>query len=369
MHSSSPGRVGTPETLDAGVVELAAAATSGGPPPPGRVTRANGAPGGNGTMGAVTAGTRSSISPYAVFDRDSWRALAAGSRLPLDESGLRALATLGDRIDLDEVATVYLPLARLLSLHVTASRRLWAAQSAFLGDTTAKVPFVIAVAGSVAGGKSTTARLLQTLLAATREAPRVDLVTTDGFLLPNAVLESRGILGRKGFPESYDRRALLRFLADVKSGKPEVSAPLYSHLSYDVLPGERQVVDSPDVLVLEGLNVLQAGSRPDGQVPEVSLSDFFDFSVYVDASEQDISRWYVERFLALRRTAFSDTGAYFHRFAELTDEEATEIALGIWAAVNEPNLRLNIAPTRSRARLVLQKAADHSVRRVLLRKL
>jgi type I pantothenate kinase len=317
----------------------------------------------------VTVGTRHSFSPYAVFDRASWRALAEGTRLPLDETELRNLATLGDRIDLDEVATVYLPLAELLSLHVTASRRLWAAQSEFLGNTTAKVPFVIAVAGSVAVGKSTTARLLQALLAAAPDTPRVDLVTTDGFLLPNATLEARGLLGRKGFPESYDRRALLRFLADVKSGRPEVSAPLYSHLSYDVLRDERQVVDSPDVLVLEGLNVLQAGGRADGRVPEVFLSDFFDFSVYVDAAESDISRWYVERFLALRRTAFSDTAAYFHRFADLTDDQATETARGIWAAVNEPNLRLNIAPTRSRARLVLQKAADHSVRRVLLRKL
>jgi type I pantothenate kinase len=228
---------------------------------------------------------------------------------------------------------------------------------------------VIAVAGSVAVGKSTTARLLQALLAAAPDTPRVDLVTTDGFLLPNAVLESRGLLDRKGFPESYDRRALLRFMADVKSGRPEVSAPLYSHTSYDVLPGERQRVDSPDVLVLEGLNVLQAGGGADGRVPEVFLSDFFDFSVYVDAAEHDISQWYVERFLALRRTAFSDTAAYFHRFADLTDEEATSTARGIWSAVNEPNLRLNIAPTRSRARLVLQKAADHSVRRVLLRKL
>ena len=320
-------------------------------------------------MDAVTSETRSSVSPYAVFDRASWRALAAGSRLPLDEAELRALATFGDRIDLDEVATVYLPLAELLDLHVAASRRLWAAQAEFLGNTTAKVPFVIAVAGSVAVGKSTTARLLQTLLTAAPGSPRVELVTTDGFLLPNAALESRGLLGRKGFPESYDRRALIRFLADVKSGKPEVSAPLYSHLSYDVLAGERQVVDSPDVLVLEGLNVLQAGGRPDGRVPEVFLSDFFDFSVYVDAAESDISRWYVERFLALRRTAFSDSSAYFHRFADLTDEEATATARGIWSAVNEPNLRLNIAPTRSRARLVLQKAPDHTVRRVLLRKL
>ncbi|MDP5183356.1 type I pantothenate kinase [Blastococcus sp. BMG 814] len=320
-------------------------------------------------MGPVTAGTRGSISPYAVFDRDSWRALAAGSSLPLDAAELEELASLGDRIDLDEVATVYLPLARLLSLHVTASRRLWAAQSEFLGDTTAKVPFVIAVAGSVAVGKSTTARLLQTLLAATPGVPRVDLVTTDGFLLPNAVLEERGLLGRKGFPESYDRRALLRFLADVKSGREEVFAPVYDHQSYDIVPGRVQAVDRPDILVLEGLNVLQAGRRSDGAAPDIFLSDFFDFSVYVDAAEADIQRWYVERFLALRRTAFQDTTAYFHRFAALTDDQARETALDIWSAVNGPNLRDNIAPTRSRARLVLQKSADHSVRRVLLRKL
>jgi type I pantothenate kinase len=317
----------------------------------------------------VTAGNRAQVSPFTAFDRETWRALAAGTELPLDDADLRGMATLGDRIDLDEVATVYLPLARLLQLHVTASRRLWAAQTEFLHARTAKVPFVIAVAGSVAVGKSTTARLLRVLLAAAPDTPRVDLVTTDGFLLPNAELERRGLLGRKGFPESYDRRALLRFLADVKSGRPEVSAPLYSHLSYDVLADHRQVVDSPDVLVLEGLNVLQAGGGIDSRVPEVFLSDFIDFSVYVDANEQDIAQWYVERFLALRRTAFQDTGTYFHRFAGLTDEEATATARGIWTAVNEPNLRLNIAPTRSRARLVLQKAADHSVRRVLLRKL
>jgi len=320
-------------------------------------------------MCTVTAGTRTQYSPYAVFDRESWRALASGSALPLDEAGLRALASLGDRIDLGEVATVYLPLARLLALHVAASRRLWAAQSEFLGDTTAKVPFVIAVAGSVAVGKSTTARLLQTLLAAGPDGLRVDLVTTDGFLYPNAVLEARGILDRKGFPESYDRRRLVRFLADVKSGRAQVDAPVYSHLSYDIVPDARQVVDRPDILVVEGLNVLQAGRRADGTVPEVFLSDFFDFSVYVDASEADIRQWYVERFLTLRRTAFSDEEAYFHRFAGLSDEQAQETALAIWAQVNGPNLRDNIAPTRSRARLVLQKTGDHKVRRVLLRKL
>jgi type I pantothenate kinase len=320
-------------------------------------------------MGTVTAGTRPSISPYAAFDRDAWRALAGARTLPLDEADLRALRSLGDRIDLDEVATVYLPLAELLNLHVTASQRLWAAQNRFLGDTTGKVPYVIAVAGSVAVGKSTTARLLQTLLATAPGSPRVDLVTTDGFLWPNAVLEARGLMARKGFPESYDRRALIRFLADVKSGRGEVRAPVYSHQSYDVLAGERQVVYRPDVLVVEGLNVLQAGRRDDGRVPEVFLSDFFDFSVYVDAAEADVQQWYVERFLALRRTAFADTSAYFHRYAGLSDDDARATALSIWAAVNGPNLRQNIAPTRSRARLVLQKSADHSVRRILLRKL
>ncbi len=317
----------------------------------------------------MTAGTHERVSPWAAFDRDSWRALAEGAELPLDAAGLEALASLGDRIDLDEVATVYLPLAELLALHAAAGRRLWAAQSAFLGDTTAKVPFVLAVAGSVAVGKSTTARLLQSLLAAGPGSPRVSLVTTDGFLLPNAALEARGLLGRKGFPESYDRRALLRFLAEVKSGRAEVAAPVYDHQAYDIVPGAVQVVDRPDILVLEGLNVLQAGGRPDGTAPEVFLSDYFDFSVYVDAAESDIQRWYVDRFLALRRTAFADASAYFHRFASLTDAQARATALGIWSAVNGPNLRRNIAPTRSRARLVLQKSADHSVRRVLLRKL
>ena len=317
----------------------------------------------------MTAGTRAQVSPWAVFDRDSWRALSAGSELPLDATELAALASLGDRIDLDEVATVYLPLAELLGLHVAASRRLWAAQREFLGDATAKVPFVVAVAGSVAVGKSTTARLLQSLLAAGPGSPRVSLVTTDGFLLPNATLEARGLLGRKGFPESYDRRALVRFLAEVKSGRAEVAAPVYDHQAYDIVPGAAQVVDRPDILVLEGLNVLQAGRRVDGTTPEVFLSDYFDFSVYVDAAEADIQRWYVDRFLALRRTAFQDASAYFHRFAGLTDDQARTTAMGIWDAVNGPNLRTNIAPTRSRARLVLQKSADHSVRRVLLRKL
>jgi type I pantothenate kinase len=315
----------------------------------------------------VTVGPRSSISPYAVFDRASWRALAEGTRLPLDEEELRGLATLGDRIDLDEVATVYLPLAELLSLHVTASRRLWAAQSEFLGNSTAKVPFVIAVAGSVAVGKSTTARLLRTLLAASAGSPRVDLVTTDGFLHPNAVLEARGLLGRKGFPESYDVRSLIQFMSDVKEAKGAVHAPVYSHQAYDIVAGDFQVVDKPDIVIVEGLNVLQTASA--SGPARVFVSDFFDFSIYVDADEQAIEGWYIARFQALRETVFRDPRSYFHRYASLTDEAAVATAQEIWRAINGVNLRENIKPTRERARLVLEKGPDHAVRRVRLRRL
>ena len=309
------------------------------------------------------------VSPWAAFDRASWRALAAGAELPLDEAGLDALASLGDRIDLDEVATVYLPLAELLGLHVAAGRRLWAAQSAFLGDTTAKVPFVIAVAGSVAVGKSTTARLLQSLLAAGPGSPGCRLVTTDGFLLPNAVLEERGLLGRKGFPESYDRRALLRFLAAVKSGarrgrRAGVRPPGLRHRAGRPPGGGPARHPRPG-----GPNVLQAGGRPDGTAPEVFLSDFFDFSVYVDAAEADIQRWYVDRFLALRRTAFADAIGVLppvrrpHRRAG-RDDGAGHLDGGQRPEPAEQHRAHPVA-----ARLVLQKSADHSVRRVLLRKL
>ena len=320
-------------------------------------------------MTDLPAPTASSPSAYVAIDRDRWSALRATTPLTLDDDDLARLRGLGDMIDLAEVEEVYLPLSRLLSLQVTAAHERHHATSTFLGEASAAVPFVIGVAGSVAVGKSTTSRVLRELLARWPHHPRVELVTTDGFLLPNAELDRRGILARKGFPESYDQQALLRFLAAVKSGAAEVLAPVYSHLGYDVVPGESIVVRRPDILVVEGLNVLQPPRpRPDGRT-RMSVSDYFDFSVYVDAATADVRRWYVERFLRLRRTAFADPASYFRRYASLSDETARETALQIWAEVNEPNLVQNILPTRGRATLVLEKGADHAVRRVRLRRL
>jgi type I pantothenate kinase len=308
-------------------------------------------------------------SPYVAIDRERWSSLRDTAPLTLDDEDLARLRGLGEPIDLTEVEEVYLPLSRLLSLQVTAAHERHRATSTFLGEGSARVPFVIGVAGSVAVGKSTTSRVLRELLARWPHHPQVELVTTDGFLLPNAELERRGILARKGFPESYDQRALLRFLAAVKSGAPEVVAPLYSHLAYDVVPGGTIEVRSPDILVVEGLNVLQPPRpRADGR-SRMSVSDYFDFSVYVDAATVDVRRWYVERFLRLRRTAFADPASYFRRYASLSDEAARETALSIWAEVNGPNLVQNILPTRGRATLVLEKGPDHAVRRVRLRKL
>lgn len=310
-----------------------------------------------------------SPSPFVTFDRASWRSLAASTPLPLAPEEITRLRGLGDTVDTDEVATVYLPLSRLLNLYVATVQGLWSAQSRFLGSGEAKVPFVIAVAGSVAVGKSTTARILQALLSRWPDHPMVELVTTDGFLYSNEVLSARGLLHRKGFPETYDQRRLVRFLSEVKSGAASVVAPMYSHLLYDVVSGPGIPIESPDILILEGLNVLQSRARADGRLPGVFLSDFFDFSVFVDAAEGDIRRWYVERFLALCSTAFQDEKSYFHRYARLNEAEAVATAEAIWAGVNAPNLVQNIAPTRSRAKLILHKAADHSVRKVLLRKL
>jgi type I pantothenate kinase len=308
-------------------------------------------------------------SPFVELDRTAWSRLRENTPLTLTESDLRRVRGLGDRIDLSEVEEVFLPLSRLIDLYVAGTERLHGATSTFLGEAPARTPFVIGIAGSVAVGKSTTARILRELLTRWPETPQVELVTTDGFLLPNAELLRRGILHRKGFPESYDRRRLLRFVTDVKSGVAEVRAPVYSHLTYDIVPSEEVVVRSPDVLIVEGLNVLQpARPRADGR-QGVAVSDFFDFSIYVDARTDDVRSWYVKRFLRLRETAFSDPESYFHQYASLSDQQAVERAEQIWRDINEVNLVQNVLPTRPRATLVLSKGADHSVRRVRLRKL
>ena len=308
-------------------------------------------------------------SRYARFGRKEWAELRASTPLVLGEEDLAALHGINEKVSLGEVEEVYLPLSRLLNLHVGATQRLHGTTAAFLGRPGPSAPYVIGVAGSVAVGKSTTARILQALLSYWPDHPRVDLVTTDGFLYPNQILKERGLMDRKGFPESYDLRRLLRFVADVKAGVPEVAAPVYSHLSYDVIPGEEQIVRSPDVLILEGLNVLQTSDGHGGKVPQTFVSDFFDFSIYVDAREEDVERWYVERFMTLRETVFGREDSYFKRYAELHEEEARRVATDIWARINGPNLRENIATTRERARLVLEKGEDHSVRSVVLRKL
>jgi type I pantothenate kinase len=304
-----------------------------------------------------------------TFDRQAWSDLAAATPLPLTEGDVRRLRALGDEIDLAEVDVVYRPLSRLLHLHTAASRRLYEARETFLRDATMRTPYVIGVAGSVAVGKSTTSRLLRELMARWPDTPRVALVPTDGFLYPNAELVRRGLMERKGFPESYDRRALIRFLSQIKSGRPEVKAPVYSHLTYDIVPGEQTVVRQADILIVEGLNVLQpARPCPAGEA-SLSVSDFFDFSIFIDAHPGDIREWYIERFGALREVAFTDPRSYFMRYARLSDAEVREVAGEIWDTINSPNLEENILPTRSRATLVLTKAANHRIQRVHLRKI
>lgn len=305
------------------------------------------------------------LSPFVEISRSDWAALGNATELPLTEAEITQIRGLGDFLDLKEVTDVYLPLSRLLNLYVAESQKLHRVTSDFLGERAGRTPFIIGVAGSVAVGKSTVSRLLKELLSRWEGTPRVELITTDGFLFPNAELEKRGLMARKGFPESYDRLALLKFVADVKSGAAEVEAPVYSHLSYDIVPGETIVVHSPDVLIVEGLNVLQAP----GVGQELALSDYFDFKIYVDAEASNLSAWFVKRFEKLRDSAFTNPASYFHRYAEMPFDKALARANEIWQTINLPNLIQNILPTRNRATLVLRKGDNHTVESVLLRKL
>lgn len=309
------------------------------------------------------------FSSYRTFTRQEWADLRAGTPMTLTKSDLDQLSGVIEEVSEDEVEEIYLPLSRLLNLHVAAAQELYAVTSKFLGKRDGKVPFIIGIAGSVAVGKSTTSRVLRALLARWPNHPRVDLMSTDGFLFPNKELEKRGLMDRKGFPESFDRTRLLKFLVDVKSGAKRVEAPVYSHFHYDIVANQSQLIEQPDILILEGLNVLQSPYLPVGAERIPLVSDFFDFSIYIDAKDRDIRDWYLKRFMRLRATAFRDPAAYFHRYASATQTEARKIAEGLWRNINQVNLVENILPTRQRARLVLAKDADHRVGSVALRKL
>ncbi|MCQ0986857.1 type I pantothenate kinase [Jiella marina] len=310
-------------------------------------------------------------SPYRVFAAEDWARFRADAPMTLSEDEVARLRSLGDPIDLDEVARIYLAVSRLIYAHVEATQLLFSQRQRFLfGDAPGrKTPFIIGIAGSVAVGKSTTARILKELLARWPTSPKVDLVTTDGFLFPNAVLEAGGLMRRKGFPESYDVGAILRFLSAIKAGRPKVEAPVYSHLVYDVMPGQKVVVDRPDILIFEGLNVLQVREMPKDGKAIPFVSDFFDISIYIDADETDIHRWYIDRFMHLRDTAFRSPESFFHRYSKVSAEEAHAIAEGLWADINAKNLHDNILPTRPRADLILRKGPEHLIEQVALRKL
>lgn len=308
-------------------------------------------------------------SPYRTFSREEWAKLRADTPMTLSPTELERMSGVIEQVSVRDVEEVYLPLSRLLNLYVSAAQELHAVSTTFLGQRDRKAPFIVGIAGSVAVGKSTTARVLRALLARWPDHPRVDLVTTDGFLYPNAVLEARGLMNRKGFPESFDTKRLLKFLSDVKSGKPRVVAPKYSHFHYDVLDEDEVIVAQPNILIVEGLNVLQPARLPrDGKaIPYVS--DFFDFSIYIDADEAAIESWYISRFMRLRETAFRDPAAYFHRYAHLSNDEAKIRALEIWRSINSINLRKNILPTRPRADLIMRKSAQHTIDLISLRRL
>lgn len=306
--------------------------------------------------------------PYVVLRRKAWAALANNTEIDLDEATLERLRGLGDPTSASDVADIYRPLTQLLHLYMANTGRLCDDSNRFLQLKVRRTPFVIGVAGSVAVGKSTTARLLQELLRRAPGSPKVDLVTTDGFLYPNAELERRGLLEQKGFPQSYDRRALLQFVIDVKSGEPRVTAPVYSHQVYDIVEGEQIIIEHPDILIVEGLNVLQPARIDTQGRSGAALSDFFDFSVYVDAAEEDIRRWFMDRFMVLRDTAFRDDDSFFKQYTTLSPAEAMQFAAHVWDSINGPNLRQNIATTRDRATAILSKGPDHSVRTIAIRK-
>jgi type I pantothenate kinase len=309
------------------------------------------------------------FSPYQIFTRAEWAKLRADTPMTLAPEELDQLSGLIDELSVDEVVEIYLPLSRLLNLHVAAMQKLHAVTSTFLGRKEGKLPFILGVAGSVAVGKSTTARVLKALLARWPDHPRVDLITTDGFLYPNKDLEARRLMERKGFPESFDNKALLHFLADVKSGKEIVEAPLYSHFNYDILPGQKVVIERPDILIVEGLNVLQPAHMPKGGEAIPFVSDFFDFSIFIDADPKVIESWYLKRFMRLRDTAFRDPASYFHRYASMTQLAADNRANALWRSINLRNLEENILPTRQRASLILRKIENHTIDSVALRKL
>jgi type I pantothenate kinase len=306
---------------------------------------------------------------YREFTRADWALLHSATLLPLSEPQLRPLIGLNERLSLDEVSDVYLPLSQFLNLHVTATQKLCKTTANFLGTESVKVPYVIGISGSVAVGKSTISRILQALLSRWPSHPRVDLITTDGFLLPLAALEARSLLDRKGFPESYDMRRLVKFMIDIKSGLSKVETPVYSHLAYDILPGKVQTVQQPEILIVEGLNLLQKGDSHSDRPIRTFVSDFLDFSIYVDAIEEDIEQWYIERFVALRETVFRDPSSYFHKYADLSKDESIVMARRIWHAINRENLRKNILPTREHADLILEKGRDHAVRVIKLKRM